>query len=210
MQTIANVQTLATYDDTLTLGPDAFEAISVQVWNATVLMQTWNAPAGQYVQGQWIDETLVAPSTLTLARCGGVRFKTNPSTPATPGRIIAFAYKAGEPVVVGGIQLSGTLASSGGVSGGGAVITGLIPAAGTTPTAGTGFTYTHVNGSGSYVFTFTTAFSATPDIVCTIQGASNGFLRITAQSANGFTVQTTDTAGAAADRAFNFTATPVT
>ena len=40
------------------------------------------------------------------------------------------------------------------------MVTGIIPAAGTTPTAGTGFTYTHVNGSGVYVFTLATAFAA--------------------------------------------------
>jgi hypothetical protein len=91
------------------------------------------------------------------------------------------------------------------------VITGIIPAAGTTPTAGTGFTYTHVNGSGVYVFTFTAGtFAATPDIQTTINqtGINSPTANVSPFSASGFTV-TTQSVGTPGDLAFSFTAQPV-
>lgn len=64
------------------------------------------------------------------------------------------------------------------------MITGIIPATGNTPTAGTGFTYTHTNGTGSYVFTYSTPFSAVPDLQVTcVNGSAFFYPIITAQSA---------------------------
>jgi hypothetical protein len=92
-------------------------------------------------------------------------------------------------------------------------VKGIIPAAGTTPTGGSGFTYTHTNGTGLYVFTFATAFQATPDIQLSFAAnpvtASVDVINSESASATGFTVRTQDRSGTARDVAFSFTATPI-
>lgn len=112
MQTISNVATLADYDATLTLGPDDFDGITVSVWNNSVVMQVYSAPGGRWQQGTWESEQLIAPSTVSLDKCAGVRFKTNPAS-GLPGRIVASARRVGEPLIAGGVQLTGTLAGTG-------------------------------------------------------------------------------------------------
>jgi hypothetical protein len=85
------------------------------------------------------------------------------------------------------------------------IVTGIIPAAGTTPTAGTGFTYTHVGGSGIYVFTFSPVFAATPVVVVTV-GSAPFCPDASGVSASGFTVLIQTTAGVNTDIQFNFIA----
>ena len=118
MDQISNVATQADYTDLLTLGPSNYDAISVNVWNNSCVSQTFElGPGGDYQTGQWGSESLeAANSTFQLGNCGGVRFKTNPDTPGTPARIIAYAWKSGDVQKVGGIQLSGALLASGGVT----------------------------------------------------------------------------------------------
>jgi len=116
VDTINNLLTLASYDNTLTLGPDAYEQISISVWNNTVVMQIFDAPGGHYQQGNWGVEILVSPSSLTLQRCGGVRFKTNPAAGSSAGRIVAQAWRSGEPLIGGGVQLTGSLTGSGSIT----------------------------------------------------------------------------------------------
>ena len=85
-------------------------------------------------------------------------------------------------------------------------ITGIIPATGTTPTAGSGFTYTHANGSGQYVFTFTTPFATAPTVLLTALLDAQIGIRGSNVTAAGFQVNIRDGAGAAFDAAFNFAA----
>ena len=89
-------------------------------------------------------------------------------------------------------------------------VTGIIPATGTTPTAGTGFTYTHTNGSGTYVFTFKTAFAAAPVVVAvgnTPAGTANIGFDVSGVTATGFTFEAwLRGTGALTDSAFSFLA----
>lgn len=89
------------------------------------------------------------------------------------------------------------------------LITGIIPAAGTTPTAGTGFTYTHVDTSGSYTFTFTNPFAGAPTIICQLGPGTLGSgyeINVTAASASGFTAFVDTGSGPGVDHAFMFIA----
>lgn len=74
------------------------------------------------------------------------------------------------------------------------LVTGIIPAAGIIPTAGSGFTYTHTNGTGLYVFTFTEVFSATPLVLATINQAHTAgrvdTVNISGVGPTGFTAET--------------------
>lgn len=80
-------------------------------------------------------------------------------------------------------------------------ITGVIPAAGTTPSLGTGFTYTHTNSTGIYVFSFTTSFAAVPTVLITpLQDSA--FFSATSVSVSGFHAN----AHGGSDSAFNFVA----
>lgn len=62
-----------------------------------------------------------------------------------------------------------------------------IPAAGTAQTVGNGFTYTHTNGTGIYVITFTVALYETPAIVTQRETAATVGV-LSAISSSGFTV----------------------
>jgi len=211
---ISNAQTAADYSDALTLGPSNYDAISVNVWNNSCVSQTFELDAGgNYQLGSWGAESLdSANSTYLLQNCGGVRFKTNPNTPATPARIVAYAWKSGDVQKIGGIQLAGTISASGNVTPSSGLITGIIPTLGTTPTGGTGFTYTHVNGSGIYDFTFTTPFAAPPTVVATgaaLQAGSAIVIEITNLTANGFRANPLNSNnGAGSDNPFSFIAAP--
>lgn len=83
-------------------------------------------------------------------------------------------------------------------------VTGLIPAAGTTPTAGSGFTYTHTNGTGVYVITFTTAFVGFAPVI-SAQTSQGGTGIVSGASTSGFTM----TISGAADAVWNFRAVAV-
>jgi hypothetical protein len=149
---------------------------------------------------EWSPEALLPPGQGPIPpNATGVRFRNQDATlPATVSAVIANG-----PAPVLTLSSQGTIGST--------MITGLIPAAGTTPTAGTGFTYTHTNGTGIYVFTFVTPFSTIAPVVLVTQ-TSNPVLTGTTVSAvesvtvNGFTVRLQNTAGAPADNSFNFIA----
>ena len=90
------------------------------------------------------------------------------------------------------------------------IITGIIPATGTTPTAGTGFTYTHTDTTGVYVFSFTgSPYSATPIVVASPAG-SQRILIVSNVSSSGFTVsaQALSGPGTPSDSAFAFVVNP--
>lgn len=89
------------------------------------------------------------------------------------------------------------------------LVAGVIPPTGTIPTAGTGFTYTHTGGTGVYVFTFTTAFSAVPAVLLTPNSPATQapFVNISAgPSKTGFTAHFTTSAGADVEVGFSFLA----
>lgn len=207
---INNVATLPSYDPMLTLGPDEFEALTVNVWNNSCVSQVFElGPGGDWQTGNWADESLeAANSTFTLQRAGGVRFRDNPDTPGVHARIVAIGIKAGGVQKVGGNQLQGTIAATGAVTPTGGLITGIIPATGNTQTAGTGFTYAHTNGTGVYAFTFSTPFNAAPTIVATVNAGTDLGIWVTAISGSGFTVNTSLNNGVATDEPFSFVAIP--
>jgi microcystin-dependent protein len=127
MQYIANVSTLAGYDPTLTIAPSNYEALSYAIWNNTCAVQFFRLGAsGGFQDGDWSDEIFISPSSGNVTRCGGIRFRTNPNTPTTPGLINAWAWKAGEPQISGGQQLTGTLSASGAFTSGAVTPTGGI------------------------------------------------------------------------------------
>ena len=215
MDQISNVQTAADYTDALTLGPTNYDAISVNIWNNSCIAQTFElGPGGDYQLGAWGSESLeAANSTFTLANCGGVRFRDNPDTPGVHARIVAYAWKSGDVQKIGGIQLAGTISGTGAVTPGGALLTGIIPATGNTPTAGSGFTYTHVNGSGVYVFTFTTAYAAAPVVQATIlSDNSTGVdtVQVSPVTTMGFTATVQRVGAGTTDIAFMFLVSAVT
>jgi hypothetical protein len=85
-------------------------------------------------------------------------------------------------------------------------LTGIIPASGTTATAGTGFTYTHTNASGIYVFTITSSFPAAPVVVAMLQQFTGGQAAdavVLSVTSSGFTVETRNSLSLS-DMAFNF------
>jgi len=130
----------------------------------------------------------------------GIRFRSaNTGQPATVTARI-------DPPSQPGLQITAQSPSAG------VVVTGIIPAAGNVATAGSGFTYTHVNGSGVYVFTFTTPFSAAPVVVAnaTIPGGGGAAIDLTFPSVNGsgFTINVHNNGGLT-DFAFNFLAQAV-
>ncbi len=138
---------------------------------------------------------------------GGVKFRS--SIAGSPAVIVAERDFQTDIVVTSGNVSAASIAPNGETNpnpgAGGNVITGIIPAAGTAQTAGTGFTYTHVNGSGMYVFSFTKPFSARP-VVLTEAETNANFAAATAITANGFTVTTQDRLGNLGDIPFSFTA----
>lgn len=207
---INNVATQADYAVDLTLGPDLFEAISVNVWNNSCVSQVFELNAdGDYQLGQWSDESLeAANSTFVLQRCGGVRFKTNPAAGSSPARIVAIGIKPGGVQKVGGIQLQGTIAASGNVSPQSPVTTGIVAATGAI-TAGTGFTVVK-NGTGDFTVTFTPAFAVTPVVnVNFLANAALVVAFVTNPTAGGFRIIIVNTSSVPVDAAFNFTATTV-
>src|SRR5262249_4926977 len=114
MDTIQNVQTQTAYASALTLGPDDYEGISASIWNQTCWYQVWQLDSGGHHQlGDWGAEIASAPSAFTIQRCGGIRFRTNPNTPSSPAIVNAWAWKDSEPVIIGGLQLQGSLATTG-------------------------------------------------------------------------------------------------
>lgn len=173
METITAQQTQAGYVDALTVGPNDFEAITGVVFNASVVMQVFQlGPGGSYQTGSWADELLVAASAdvaspISLARCGGARFRTNAQTPTTPGRVTCWAWRAGEPQVTAQVSTGGTLGGGGGLTGV-SLITGRVNAAGAVA-AGTGFTAAR-NSAGDYSVAFGT-LTAIPLVI--VQTADN-------------------------------------
>lgn len=207
MQIIDNQTTQANYANALTVGPDNFEALSVSVWNATVAAQFFTLGSnGDWQVGGWGDEILLAPSAVTVERCGGARFRTNPATPASVGQINAYAWKEGEPVIGGGLQLTGTLATTGAFIPGGNVITGSVSSAGAL-VAGSGFAPVR-NAQGDYTITFTTAFASPPVILVTMfpAGASVLIPALTTVAVGSFRLQVLNAGGGSTDGAFLFTA----
>jgi hypothetical protein len=153
---------------------------------------------------QWTIEQEAPPGPGTIdAGAIGIQFRNADGTvPATVSATI-------QPPHIPGIQLGSSGVSTPASA---SMITGIIPAAGTTPTAGSGFTYTHTNGTGIYVFTFNTAFANTPVILLSSSGTrvSGQTATYTAVSATGFTANLWNTiTEAGQDAAFNFIAEAV-
>lgn len=216
MDQISNQQTQASYVNALTLGPSNYDSITAQIFNATAVYQVFSlGNDGDYQTGDWGTDLYAVASeqigtTLNISKCGGIRLKTNPATPSTPARVNAWAWKDGEPQIVGLTGPAGTLGSGGAVTGG-SVITGIVAANGTV-TAGTGFTVNH-SGTGIYVISFTTAFTSTP-VVSAIAGPGSPDASttcvLTAAAAGSVTIETIRQAtGVLADSPFNFAAQAV-
>jgi hypothetical protein len=203
VQQIPNVQTTADYTNATTLGPDAFESVTVNVWNFSALMQVFTQPEGGYQVGEWADEILCTPGQYTLDRCAGVRFKTNTATPTTPARILAQAWRDGEPRVFGGLEYTTTLGGTGAVTTS-QMITGRVNGVAGTIVAGSGFTLT-VNGVGDYTITFTTPFAAAPAPPQPLQLTANrAFCQGISVTASAVRYAFFNSAGAALDVEFIF------
>lgn len=84
-------------------------------------------------------------------------------------------------------------------------LTGDIPAAGTQQTSGNGFTYTHTNSTGVYVFAFTQQYAVAPMVFAQVTDGSTVVCQLSSKSATGFTI----TLAATTDRPFNFFAIAV-
>ena len=210
MQQINQITTQAGYTDAATIQ---------SVWNSpggyynvlagAAYMELQYAPPGQGVGGlTWTNEVYIPVGTGALTQgTTGVRFRDAGSSTG-PAVVTAALSAEAEPVVV--IGAPGNVTATVTVS---SAITGVIPAAGTVPTAGTGFTYTHTNGTGVYVFTFNTPFATDADVVATPNGIGGGnvlyFPIITSVTANGFTLTMKNTSNANADVPFSFLATTV-
>ena len=147
----------------------------------------------------WTDEAILQPGGGSIEPGAiGVRFRN-----AVSGVIATVSARISPPGQPGLTQGFAAVAAS-------TMITGVIPALGVAPTAGTGFSYTHTNGTGVYVFTFSTAFSAAPLILTTIgpEAAADRGAIVTVRSTTGFTV-TCHGAGGIGDDAFMFVAMEV-
>lgn len=205
MDTIDNELTQAEYANALTLGPDAYEAISISVWNESVVMQVYDKPDGHQQQGSWGSEQLVAPSSVTIQRAAGVRFRTNPGGAA--GRIVASAWREGEPLVTGGLQLQGTLGGGGGVTPPVSSIngvTGIISAAGLIA-GGTGFTVVK-GAAGVYSINYTVPFAALPVVLIGAVMDIFGTAVVSVQNQGTFTVNFQTVAGVPTDTRWSFAA----
>lgn len=221
---INSVQTQDDYVDALTFPPapwtkqitfSVLAAISGGV--AEPVLATWakyatNAdgtpnlgqePIWETFERLYVGNTIGAISNLWA---GGVKFRS--AVAGSPAVIVAERDFQTDIIIESGNVSAASISPTGQTGGTGSMITGIIPAAGTIPTAGTGFTYTHA-ATGVYVFTFNTAYAATPVILAVMADLGIGFLTITAQSATGFTVKTFNQSAVVADRAFNFTAQAV-
>jgi len=209
---ISNVQTAADYTDALTLGPSNYDAISVNVWNNSCISQTFElGPGGDYQTGQWGAESLeAANSTFQLGNCGGVRFKTNPDTPGSVARIVAYAWKSGDVQKLGGIQLSGTISGTGAVMPTLGIMTGIVDCVAGTVIAGTGFTVVK-NAAGDFTINYNTSFAATPATNVTPQvTAQKVWPDIVTPTASAFRVFLYNAAGTLTDPdRFHFTCTPI-
>lgn len=153
------------------------------------------------------DKTLFANQTFNFVAPQGkelleVAFKSAVAgTPATVSGYFSERNSLGILTTIGG---AGTVTSKAAAA---SLITGIIPAAGTVPTAGTGFTYTHTNGTGIYVFSFTTAFASTPTIVAVSNDSTLANIAwVSAISPNGFQVDMDQPGVAHHDAPFSFIA----
>lgn len=157
-----------------------------------------------WTQSEWTPDRLLPTGPGEIpAGVMGIRFKNADGT--APATVTAAIADPGQPVLT--VSSPGTVASATA-----SMVTGIIPAAGTAPTAGTGFTYTHTNGTGIYVFLLATPFAAAPIVLVTSGGprASDFLWSVTAVTAAGFTVNTwTASTAVAADAPFSFLAQAV-
>lgn len=198
---ISAVACADSYTDAATIGPLTMGSNGGYFTIATndVFMQLGYKEQGRGVSEiRWMDEAHVPVGN-------GVFFK---GTYAARFRNFAAGSVA---TVSGGLatptQPLFTIAAGGVAGRNSGMVTGIIPAAGTTPTGGTGFTYTHTNGTGIYVITFTTVLAALPTITLALNTANARLISYKSPSAAGFTVQITGTGGSAQDEAFSFVAT---
>ena len=191
------------YTDALTMGPDFSARKAIIVVEANdVFMQFAQGDPGNW---HWTDERdwrSIAQS-LSVSNIIGIRFRN-----ATAGQVAIVTCSLlgdSDPDFESGFPSSVKVTNS--------MITGIIPAAGQLATAGTGFTYTHTDLSGIYVFSFKTAFAATPTIICQLgpaAAAAGREINVTATSPTGFTVSIDNglSPPGGEDHAFMFIATP--
>lgn len=190
-------QTQGSYVQALTALVDASgPGGSVVIGTANVLYQI-----AALVPQSWSSDILATAGSLILSP-GTSGFRVKDAVPGTHATVSCYLAGKNEPLA----QVTGTNLAAAPPSN---MITGIIPAAGTTPTAGSGFTYTN-DGAGTYVFTFTTAFASTPDVLACIIDDSNSIVRISAVAASGFTIKTANISPLAlAAHSFNFIAQAV-
>lgn len=111
---LITLQTTQTqYTNALTFGPSNYVAISIQIWNQSVYGQLWQLGSdGHFQNGQWSDEIVFsAGSSLNLAHCGGVRFRTGPAGAAAI--INGWAWREADPQFTAAQSLPGTITPSG-------------------------------------------------------------------------------------------------
>ena len=178
------------------------------VANNPAFVQLFEGPAGQAVLQ---PEVYCPPATYPIA--GGERpvsgIRARNAVAGSPAQFFGSVFYPREPGIQAGTPFTGNV-SAGGVISQTGMLTGKIPALGNTPTAGTGFTYAHVNGSGTYVFTFNNPFSTPPVIVAAIESGSARFIAAQTVTVNGFRILIYSTAVVLTDDAFGFAAIPVT
>lgn len=207
MLLISNQTTQTNYVDALTLGPDEFDYLSYSVWNATVAAQAFDlSSAGAWQLGSWGQEVLLPPASGILQRAGGIRFRTNPATPAAPGIVSVWGIKSGGAQWIGGVQLVGTLSSGGGFTppATSAMLTGIVSGAGAI-LGGTGFTVVRT-ALGIYAVTFTTAFAAAPTVLATSAVQNGIIVSVDLVTTTGFRLENVTPGGVAVDQPFNFIA----
>lgn len=207
MLLISNQTTQASYVAALSFGPDEFDYISYSVWNETVAAQAFDlSAAGAFQLGDWGTEVLLPPSSGIIQKTGGVRFRTNPATPANPGIVSAWGIKSGGSQWLGGVQLTGTLATTGGFTppATSTMLTGIVSGAGAI-LGGTGFTVVRT-ALGIYAITFTTAFAATPTVLATSAVQNGIIVSVDQVTTTGFRLENVTAGGVSVDQPFNFIA----
>jgi hypothetical protein len=177
----------------------AFDIIGGSVYHSLQYPQSSQTSSGLGLSS-WTEDIRLGPTSGSIPpNVSGIKFRN--VDPAVPATVSARIAPPGQPTVSVASANSISIATV-------SMLTGIIPAAGTTPTAGTGFTYTHTNGTGVYVFTFNTPFANLPVLTLTLIGTShNATPNVTGRATTGFTVTWAGTGGAALDVAFDLTAT---
>lgn len=185
---------------------DIFGSGFFVVANAAVFAQYFHGLRGQADNS---DELFLPPGTYPLSATdkdplGGIRFRS--AVKGVPAQVFGVLYYPNEATLLASSEFTAQVGSSGTISAGGGVLTGIIAAAGTVPIAGTGFTVTHVNGSGVYNIIYTTPFASPPLVLCQMNDFfAAAVCGVTNNLATGFTASWSP----AADHQFMFESLPI-